>query len=56
MTHKILIVDDHPVLRAGLASLIAPLDDLTVCGEAGTDDEALEFLEGQQPDLRAVAV
>lgn len=54
--NQILIVDDHPVLRAGLASLIAPLDDLAVCGEASNDVEALEFVDRSVPDLALVDI
>lgn len=48
---KILIVDDHPVLRRGLAALIESEPDLVVCGEAATCRAALEILCEQRPDL-----
>jgi DNA-binding NarL/FixJ family response regulator len=44
-------VDDHPVLRRGLAALIESEPDLVVCGEAATCRAALEILCEQQPDL-----
>jgi DNA-binding NarL/FixJ family response regulator len=34
--NRILVVDDHPIFRHGLAQLINQEDDLTVCGEART--------------------
>jgi DNA-binding NarL/FixJ family response regulator len=45
---RILIVDDHPFMRAGLAQLIDKQPDLQVCGEAGDPGEALKKL-GQLP-------
>lgn len=47
----ILIVDDHPVLRRGLAALIESETDLAVCGEAATYQAALEAIRESQPDL-----
>lgn len=48
---RILLVDDHPVFRAGLASLIANDPSLCVCGEAGDAATALSMLERDPPDL-----
>lgn len=48
---KILIVDDHPFMRAGLAQLIDKQPDLQVCGEAGEPAEALRKLSSAQVDL-----
>lgn len=47
----ILIVDDHPMLRRGLAALIESEPDLAVCGEAATCTDALEAVRENQPDL-----
>ena len=47
----ILIVDDHPTLRRGLAALIDSEPDLGVCGEAATRAEALEAIPERRPDL-----
>lgn len=47
----ILIVDDHPLLRRGLAALIESEPDLAVCGEAATCAAALEAVGESQPDL-----
>lgn len=41
MARNIFIVDDHPIMRRGYASLIGREADLTVCGEAGSAQEAL---------------
>lgn len=48
---KIIIVDDHPILRRGLTALIESESDLTVCGEAATCHDALEVIQKNQPDL-----
>jgi DNA-binding NarL/FixJ family response regulator len=48
---KILIVDDHPVLRRGLAALIGSEPGLMVCGEAATCRAALDAIRANQPDL-----
>ncbi len=51
---RILIVDDHPIMRRGLAELIDLEKDLTVCGEAGTIQAALEFIKVHKPDVALV--
>ena len=48
---KILLVDDHPFMRAGLAGLIDRQPDLMVCGEAGNPIEAFHAMEKNKPDL-----
>jgi DNA-binding NarL/FixJ family response regulator len=48
---RILIVDDHPVVRRGLRMLIDDEPDLFVCGEAGDADEAIRALDAKKPDL-----
>src|SRR5580704_8636352 len=55
-THRarILIVDDHPLLRSGLRLLIDCEPDLTVCGEAANVTDAMRLLESQKPDLLIV--
>jgi len=47
----ILIADDHPVLRRGLAALIESEPDLSVCGEAATRAAALKAIRATRPDL-----
>ena len=53
---KILIVDDHSLVRLGLARLIADEPDLEVCGDARDVNEALEQVRVSQPDLAIVDV
>lgn len=48
---RILIVDDHPFMRAGLAQLIDRQPDMRVCREAGNPAEALQALAREVPDL-----
>ena len=48
---RILIVDDHPAMRHGLARLIETEADLEIIGEAGNRSEALAAAERQRPDL-----
>ncbi len=51
---KVLIVDDHPVVREGLTLRINPQPDLVVCGEARNRVEALKQLTGCKPDIAVV--
>ena len=53
---RVLIVDDHPFMRRGLAQTIKDQPGLTVCGEAGTIAEALEIIKVQNPHLVVVDI
>lgn len=48
---KILIVDDHPIVRSGLRHLIEQEPDLEVCGEANSVGDALARFDEIWPDL-----
>ncbi len=48
---RILIVDDHALVRLGLAQLISYEPDMEVCGDAGDADEALAKVKELQPHL-----
>ena len=48
---RILLVDDHPMMRAGLVQLINKQPDMEVCGEAGAAAEAFENIGKLKPDL-----
>ncbi len=48
---RIMIVDDHPLLRQGLRQLIDQEPDLKVCCEAGDRDEAFRLIQGAPPDV-----
>ncbi|HYY26542.1 MAG TPA: response regulator transcription factor [Chthoniobacterales bacterium] len=54
MRRRILLVDDHPVVRQGLAQLINQKPDLLVCGEAANIDEGLAAAGALKPDLVVV--
>ena len=48
---KIFIVDDHPIIRQGLAQLINYAEDMIFVGEAGNAKEAIQGIEKTKPDL-----
>ena len=48
---RILIVDDHPMMRQGLSQLIGAEPDLTICGEAESAESALNAVGKWKPDL-----
>jgi DNA-binding NarL/FixJ family response regulator len=53
---KIVIVDDHPIVREGLADLINKEDDLVVCGEAEDGHRAMEVISELEPDIAIVDI
>jgi DNA-binding NarL/FixJ family response regulator len=53
---RILLVDDHPIVRQGLAALINQQEHLVVCGEADTAAKALELIPLLKPDMAVVDV
>lgn len=48
---RLLLVDDHPLVRFGLSRLIDDEPDLEICGETGKISEALELARSKGPDL-----
>jgi len=48
---RILIVDDHPMVREGLRGMLATASHLHVVGEAGTAHEAVTQAQALQPDV-----
>jgi DNA-binding NarL/FixJ family response regulator len=48
---KVLLVDDHEVVRAGIKSLLDAQDDMTVVGEAGTAEEGVRRVGFDEPDV-----
>jgi len=53
---KILLVDDHPLVREGVANLIHQQPDLEVCGEAASEPQALQLIGTTQPDVAVVDI
>ncbi len=53
---RVLIVDDHPIFRAGVTQLINQEPDLIVCGEAESCAEALEAIAAGKPDIAVVDI
>ena len=53
---RILLVDDHPVLRKGLVRLIDSKDEFVVCGEASTAPDAMALIRNLKPDLVIVDI
>ncbi len=51
---RILIVDDHPIVRQGMRLMIDAEPDLQICGEAQTEQEARRLVRALQPDAIVV--
>ena len=48
---RVLIVDDHPVVRTGIRNMLDPAVGISVVGEASTGSEALQMIESLQPNV-----
>jgi DNA-binding NarL/FixJ family response regulator len=55
-TRKLFIVDDHPVFREGLVTLIEQVEGLTVCGQADNTAQALTAAVDLKPELMLVDI
>jgi DNA-binding NarL/FixJ family response regulator len=53
---RLLVVDDHPVMRRGLTQLISELGNMEVCGEAASKEEALCAVACLEPDLAIIDI
>ncbi|MDB5387435.1 MAG: two component transcriptional regulator, LuxR family [Planctomycetaceae bacterium] len=53
---RILIVDDHPIVREGLASLLSKQPDFEICGEADDLPKALELVAATKPHVITVDI
>jgi DNA-binding NarL/FixJ family response regulator len=56
MVRRVLIVDDHELMRVALTTLMAGQPDLEVCGEADTEEDALRLIDEKQPHLAIIDV
>jgi DNA-binding NarL/FixJ family response regulator len=50
-TTKILIVDDHEVVRDGLKNILTSLDNISIAGEAGNGEDAVKMYTSLKPDI-----
>ncbi|MBC7938427.1 MAG: response regulator transcription factor [Chitinophagaceae bacterium] len=48
---RVLVVDDHPLMREGIVSVVRTEGDMTVVGEAGNGSEAIEAYRRHSPDV-----
>ena len=48
---SVMVVDDHPLIRVGIAAIVNARDDMTVVAQAGTGEEALELFRRNKPDV-----
>ncbi len=48
---RVLVVDDHPIMRIGIAAIIEATPDMTTVAQAGSGEEAVELFEKHLPDL-----
>jgi two-component system, NarL family, response regulator DevR len=48
---RVLLVDDHAVVRVGMRSLLEKSDTILVCGEAGTLEETYKMVKAYKPDV-----
>ena len=53
---RVLLVDDHPIVRRALEHIIGKEDDMTICGEAGDAADGLEAVLDLKPDLAVVDI
>ncbi|MEM6338270.1 MAG: response regulator transcription factor [Bacteroidota bacterium] len=48
---RVVLADDHPIMRSGLRQILASADGIQVVGAAGTGDDALRLVRSTQPDV-----
>jgi DNA-binding NarL/FixJ family response regulator len=48
---RVLVVDDHPIMRLGIAAIINAQKDMKVCGQAGSGEDALRLFRQHTPDV-----
>lgn len=53
---RVVLVDDHPIVRDGLVQMIKRQSDLAVCGEAGSAEEALRMIPDLEPELVVIDI
>ena len=53
---KLILVDDHPMIRHGIKTMLLTFDDIRVIGEAGNGSDALALCEETEPDVMLMDV
>ena len=48
---KVMVVDDHPLMRVGVASIVNARQDMTVVAQTGTGEEAVTLYQQHKPDV-----
>lgn len=48
---RVLVVDDHPIMRFGIATIVNSTPDMTAIAQAGSGEEAIELFEAHLPDV-----
>ena len=56
VSHRVVLVDDHTLVRAGLRALIDDLPDFTVVGEGSDGDQALALIDQYRPDVMVMDI
>ena len=56
MTIRVFLLDDHEVVRLGLAELLGSADDILICGQASTAAEAIARIPATKPDVAVLDV
>jgi len=51
---RVMLIDDHPIVRQGVRMLLSQTADMEVCGEAASAYEALQTIESTDPDIAIV--
>ena len=49
---RVLVVDDHPIMRLGIAAIIDAQKDMSVCGQAGSGQDAVRMFREHRPTSR----
>jgi DNA-binding NarL/FixJ family response regulator len=53
---RVLIVDDHPLVRHSLCALVSQIEGWEICGQAATCDEAIKLFKSKRPHLTLVDI
>ncbi len=48
---KVMVVDDHPLMRVGVASIVNASSDMSVVAQTGTGEEAVALFQKHKPDV-----